>query len=59
MMTFIRGELKLAEGTKRKAVRHISSTNLALYAPVNGMPHHPYMRIMWGDGRGLVQYIMP
>ena len=24
-------------------------------APVSGMPHHPYMGIMWGDGRGFAR----
>ena len=28
-------------------------------APVSGMPHHPYIEIMWGNGRGFVQQIMP
>ena len=48
----------VGSGPHGSADRPVTSRAMGLclyYAPVSGMPHHPYIGIMWGDGRGFVQ----
>ena len=46
--------------TRSKSTGTCASNHHDLHfnASINGMPHHPYMGIMWGDGRGFVNHAL-